>query len=299
MTNGLLASRDQPGSALPAGRNLDRGYVWMAPANYQLPRAMSDFMTVQIHFEAMWEGLRLLREANDPRAQALEDYLLGLADFMYNEFYFDVGSGSTQFGYLYNYYLDQTNSSTNPYWAEGFRPISSCRAFTLAFLLTGDAKYLSRAGKLLIGDIGYVTVRTPTDPASEAFMTTDLYRPVTGWFTVPGLTATSVGSGAYQLSWTVPPGTTGYRIKAANRTIVPWLGFNQATRSYQFPPASNVPWFSAADVAGAPAAQAAGSVQTITLNGFDPAKSWNFAVRYTTNVVDTTPPAPPSNLMAR
>lgn len=299
MTNGLLASRDQPGSALPAGRNLDRGYVWMAPGNYQLPRAMSDFMTVQIHFEAMWEGLRLLRQANDPRAQALEDYLLGLADFMYNEFYFDVGSGSTQFGYLYNYYLDQTNNSTNPYWAEGFRPISSCRAFTLAFLLTGDAKYLARAGKLLIGDIGYVTVRTPTDLASEAFMTTDLYRPVTGWYTLPGVTATSVGSGAYQLSWTVPPGTTGYRIKAADRTIVPWLGFNQAARSYQFPPAGNVAWFAAADVAGEPAPLAPGSVQTVTLSGLDPAKSWKFAVRYTTNVVDTTPPAPPSNLMAR
>jgi hypothetical protein len=241
-----------------------------------------------------------MREANDPRAQAMEDYLLGLADFIYNEFYFDVGSGSTQFGYVYAYYLDQVNNATNPYWSEGFRPISSARALTLAYNLTGDAKYLTRAAKLLIGDIQYVTVRTPSDPASESMMQTDLYRPVTGWFTVPGLTATSVGSGAYQLSWTVPPGTTGYRIKAADRTIVPWLGFNQATRAYQFPPASNVAWFAAGDAPGTvPAPLAPGTVQTVTVSGLDPAKSWKFAVRYTTNVVDTTPPAPPSNLMAR
>ncbi|HYJ32479.1 MAG TPA: hypothetical protein VE326_04615 [Candidatus Binatia bacterium] len=300
MTTATLASRDTPGSGLPAGRNLDRGYMWQSWNGYVTPRLVSDFMTVQIHFEAMWEGLRLMREANDPRAQAMEDYLLGLADFIYNEFYFDVGSGSTQFGYVYAYYLDQVNDATNPYWSEGFRPISSARALTLAYNLTGDAKYLTRAAKLLVGDIQYVTVRTPSDPASEAMMQTDLYRPVTGWFTVPGVAATSVGSGSYQLSWTVPPGTTGYRIKAADRTIVPWLGFNQATRAYQFPPASNVAWFAAGDAPGTvPAPLAPGSVQTVTVSGLDPAKSWKFAVRYTTNVVDTTPPAPPSNLMAR
>lgn len=300
MTTAALASRDTPGSGLPAGRNLDRGYMWLSWNGYVTPRMVSDFMSVQIHFEAMWEGLRLMREANDPRAQALEDYLFGLADFIYNEFYFETGSASTQFGYVYAYYLDQLNDATNPYWAEGFRPISSARALTLAFDLTGDPKYLARAGKLLIGDIGYVTKRTPTDPASEAFMQTDLYRPVTGWFTVPGVTTTSLGSGSYQLTWTVPPGTTGYRIKAADRTIVPWLGFNQATRSYQFPPASNVAWFAAGDVAGGrPVPLAPGTQQSVTLSGLDPAKSWKFAVRYTTNVVDTTPPAPPSNLMAR
>lgn len=298
MTSILLPSADAPGTALPAGRNLDRGYMWMAPGNYQTPRAVSDFMTAQIHFEAMYEGLRLLREANDSRAQALEDYLLGLADFLYNEFYFETGSASTQYGYLYQYYLDQVNDATNPYWAEGYRPISTARAFTLAFRLTGDAKYLTRAGKLLIGDIGYVTVRTPTDPASECFMQTDLYRPVTGWFTVPGVTVTSLGSGSYQLSWTVPPGTTGYRIKSSTRTIVPWLGYNQATRSYQFPPTTNVAWYAANDVTGPPAPLAPGSVQTVTLSGFDPTKAIKFAVRYSTNVVDTTPPAAPSNLMA-
>lgn len=299
MTTALLTSRDTPGSAVPSGRNWDRGYIWLYWNGDQLPRIISDFITVQIHFEAMWEGLRLLREANDPRAQAMEDYLLGLADFMYHEFYFETGSGHMQYGYLYRYYLDSVNDASNESWAEGFRPISSARAMALAFLLSGDAKYLARGSKLLIGDIGYVTPRTPSDPASQALMSVDLYRPVTGWFTVPGATTTSLGGGSYQLSWTVPPGTTGYRIKAADRTIVPWLGFNQATRAYQFPPAAHVPWFAAADVNGEPTPLAPGAVQTITLSGFDPSKTWRFAVRYTANVVDTTPPAAPTNLMAR
>ncbi|MGE5178136.1 MAG: hypothetical protein ACM3PF_03490 [Bacteroidota bacterium] len=299
MTTALLASRDTPGSALPAGRNMDRGYLWQSWNGYQLPRVISDFMTVQIHFEAIWEGVRLLREAKDPRVEALEDYLLGLADFMYNEFYFETGSSQGQYGYVYAYYLDQTNDATNPYWAEGFRPISSCRALTFAFLMTGDSKYLTRAGKLLIGDVGMVTTRTSTDPASQDFMQTDLYRPVTGWFTVPGVTTQSLGNGSYQLTWTVPSGTTGYRIKASDRTIVPWLGFNQATRAYQFPPSGNVAWFAAGDVSGEPAPLAPGSTQSVTLSGFDPAKTWHFAVRYTTNVVDNIPPARVTNLIAR
>jgi len=299
MTNSLLASRDVPGSALPNGRNMDRGYSWISDAG-QLPRYVSDFITVQIHCEAMWEGLRLLREASDPRVPALEDYLLGLADFIYNEMYFDVGSGSGQFGYLYGYLLDQTNNSaSNPNWAQGFRPISSCRPLTFAFMMTGDAKYLSRASKLLIGDISYVTPRTPTDYSSEAFMTTDLYRPVTGWFTVPGVSTQSLGGGSYQLTWTVPPGTTGYRIKASDRTIVSGLGFDQTTRAYQFPPATNVAWFAASDVPGEPTPLAPGSAQSVTLSGFDPAKTWHFMIRYSTDVLDTTPPAPPSNLLAR
>src|SRR5688572_8417553 len=54
MTSALLASRDAPGSPLPAGRNMDRGYMWQSFVGYQLPRSVSDFMTVQIHFEAIW-----------------------------------------------------------------------------------------------------------------------------------------------------------------------------------------------------------------------------------------------------
>ena len=301
MTTGLLTSQDVPGSALPAGRNYDRGYIWLAHGSYQLPRSVSDFMTVQIHFEAMWEGLRLLRERGDSRVEAVEDYLLGLADFIYNEWYFDTGSGQGQFGYLYSYHLDEANNSaTNPYWVEGFRPISSSRPLTFAYLMTGDAKYLDREAKLLIGDIDFVTPRTPTDYSSEAYMSTDLYRPAaTGWFAVPGLTAQNLGGGSYRLTWTAPSGATAYRVKTADRPIVPWLGFDQNTRTFAFPPASHKAWFAAGDVANEPTPAPAGSPESFTVSGLDPSKVYSFALRYTTNVRDTTPPAPVSNLIAR
>lgn len=302
MTNGLLNSRDVPGSANPAGRNLDRGYIWLPHGGYTLPRTVSDFMTVQIHFEAIWEGLRLLKERGDTRVEATEDFLFGLADFIYNEWYFDVGNGSGQFGYLYSYRLDiANNASSNPYFPpnEVFRPISSGRPMAFAYMFTGDTKYLTRQAKLLKGDIGYVTDRTPSETASLACMWADLNRPVTGWRSMSGVSAQNLGGGSYRLTWTVPTGTTAYRIKYAEETIVDWLGFNQDTRAYQYSPASNTAWFAASNVTSEPAPASPGSSQSFTVSGLDPAKSFQFAVRYTTTSADNTPPSPPAGLVVR
>ena len=305
MTSMLLTSQDVPGSALPAGRNYDRGYVWMSHGGYVLPRSISDFMTVQIHFEAAWEVYRLMREAHDSRVPAMEDYLFGLADFIYNEFYFYTGDPVGQFGYLYSYHLDEVNNSTTNQYSPPtpgniYRPISSSRPLTFAFMETGNTKYLDREARLLLGDIQYVTNRTPTDYSSEAFMETDLYRPVTGWYNLPGVTVTSLGGGSYRLSWTVPAGTTGYRIKYSDRTIVDWLGFDQSTRAYAYPPSANVAWFAAANSPSPPPAPLpAGSAQSVTLSGLDPTKTFHFAVRYTTTMADTTPPAAIRDLLAK
>lgn len=302
MTTGLLNSRDVPGSALPAGRNLDRGYIWLAHGGYSLPRSVSDFMTVQIHFEAIWEGLRLLKERGDARIEPVEDFLWGLADFIYNEWYFDVGSGSGQFGYLYSYHLDEANNSaTNPYYppAEIFRPISSGRPLEFAYMMTGDAKYLDRQAKLLKGDISYVTDRTPSETATQACIWTDLNRPATGWRTMSGVTAQNLGGGSWRLNWTVPAGTTAYRIKYAEEPIVDWLGFNQATRAYQYPPASFTPWFAASNVSNEPAPGAGGSPESFTVTGLDPLKTYQFAVRYTTTNADNTAPSAPAGLVVR
>ncbi len=300
MTGMVLQSRDVPGSVLPAGRNLERGYMWMAHVGYSLPRFISDFFTVQIHCEAIWEGLRVLREVGDPRVEDFEDYLLGLADFIYNEFYFETGVQRREYGFLYSYTLDTPNTSSNPYWAEGFRPISSSRPFTFAYLQTGDPRYLDRQAKLLIGDTGYVTNRTPTDWPSQAYMATDLNRPpTTGWRTVPGVSVASFGGGGYRLSWTVPAGTTAFKIKYSEKPIVEWLGFNQDTRTYAFSPSTNTAWFAAANLTNEPAPAVEGTVQTVTLSGFDPSKTYHFAVKYATTVVDLIPPSPPFGLQAR
>ena len=302
MMDGLLASRDVPGSPLPPGRNLDRGYMWMAHGDYILPRSVSDFMTVQLHSEGIWETIRLFREAGDPRAEALEDYFLGLADFVYNEFYLSKNAGTTlgDFGYAYSYKLDQFNNpaTSGENGSSFLRPISSSRPLQFAYEMTGNAKYLDRQAKLLIGDVQFVTDRTSSEYASLAYMSTDLYRPGGGWQTVPGVTTQNLGGGSYQLSWTVPNGTTGYRVKYSDRNIVDWLGFDQAARSYQYPPATYVPWFAAQSATGEPTPLPGGSTQTMTVTGLDPSKTFRFSVRFTTTVPDFTPPASTRDLSA-
>jgi hypothetical protein len=302
MMDGLLASRDVPGSALPPGRNLDRGYMWMAHGDYILPRSVSDFMTVQLHSEGIWETIRLFREAGDPRVEALQDYFLGLADFVYNEFYLSKNGGTTpgDFGYAYSYKLDQFNdpATSGENGSSYLRPISSSRPLQFAYEMTGNTKYLDREAKLLIGDVQFVTDRTTSEYASLAYMSTDLYRAGGGWQTVPGVATQNLGGGSYQLSWTVPSGTTGYRVKYSDRNIVDWLGFDQATRTYQYSPSSYVSWFAAQSAAGEPAPLPGGSVQTMTVSGLDPSKTFRFSVRFTTTVPDFTPPASARDLSA-
>ncbi len=310
MLNFLLTRSDSTGVPAVTGRNWSRGYHYMQYETSGDPlwpvRPISDFCDVQIHFEAVEYIWRLLKARTDSRAQAVEDYLLGLADFYYNEFYFEQGDGTSigNFGYVYAYLLDEVNNATTnrffpPNGGNILRPISTGAAMAFAYQETGDPKYLAREGKLLPGDVQYVTNRTPTDPASEECMGIDLARPVTGWHDVPGVSTTNLGGGSYQLSWTVPAGTTGYRIKYSDRNIVGWLGFDQTARTYAFPPATNIPWYAASSVANPPAPQGGGSVQTITLTGFDPTKSLHFGVRYNTTIADTTPPAAVRDLMAR
>jgi hypothetical protein len=96
----------------------------------------------------------------------------------------------------------------------------------------------------------------------------------------------------------VPSGTTGYRVKYSDRNIVDWLGFDQATRTYQYSPSSYVSWFAAQSAAGEPAPLPGGSVQTMTVSGLDPSKTFRFSVRFTTTVPDFTPPASARDLSA-
>jgi hypothetical protein len=71
------------------------------------------------------------------------------------------------------------------------------------------------------------------------------------------------------------------------------------TRAYTFSPSSFTPWFAATNLTNEPVPAAPGTVQTLTLSGFDPSKAYQFAVKYATTAVDLTPPSPPLGLQAR
>jgi hypothetical protein len=291
MVDALLASTETAGSFNPFGRNRERGFVWMDHGWGGTPRRISDFMTGQILAEACYEALRMLRQQGDTRAAALEDLLLGLAQFIKNELFFDNGSAVLQFGFLYTYYLDQANTSlSNPYWAEGFRPESAARPMHLAYQLTGDTTFLDVGARLLIGDCGgygspgvFVTARTPSDYPGQALIWYDLNRPAEGWTDLSLDSAVNQGNGTWRLTWTVPAGCRSYQIRYSEKTIVNWLGFNQTSRVYTYLTSVNIPWFAATRAPSNPAPAGVGTSQVFDVTGLDPAKTYHFAVRYQTS----------------
>ena len=305
MMQQLLDTDDSPPNCTPYGRSRTRGYVWMLHGDCTTERRISDFFTVQIHAEAVWEAYRLFKRNGFARTEDIEDLLLGLADFAYNEFYFEVNGGSAlrDYGYQYSTLLDTANNaSTNPtYYGSGlFRPISSGRLFEFAYELTGDVKYLDREAKLLKGDVQYVSTRTPSDPKCQAFMYEDLNRGAVGWQAMSGVNVTNNGGGSYTLRWTVPSGASAYRIKYAAHPIIPWLGFDQAARTYAFSPQSYTAWFGAQNLNNEPAVQAPGSSQQFTVTGLDPTTAQYFMVKYRgPSSADTSSPGRVSDLRAR
>jgi len=290
LTDLVLDSIDAPANRDVLGRNLERGYMWQYH-QYGLPgRQISDFFLAQIHYEAVWEALRVLRTTTYSRTEDLEDYLLGLAYFIYDEMYFETRTGidTKDYGYFYDYNLDQVNNVDG---GSQFRPISSARPMLDAYEETGDTKYLDRERKLMLGDIQYVNTRTPSERKSQAFLWTDLRREAPGWHYVNNLVVEDNGEGSYTLVWDVPVGATQYHIKYADKPIVEWLGFDQASRTYKFEPASYTAFFAARNVKDEPTPLSNGGKQSYTIRNLDPTVNWYFAVKYTPPAA-TTPAAP-------
>jgi hypothetical protein len=128
----------------------------------------------------------------------------------------------------------------------------------------------------------------------------DLNRGSSGWQAIGNVQTTGNGGGSYTLRWTVPQGASAYRIKYAEKPLVEWLGFDKASRIYQFDPASYTPWFSASNVTNEPSAGSSGTTQQFDVAGLDPARQWYFMVKYRGPVTsDTTGPAPVSDLRTR
>jgi hypothetical protein len=279
MIDNILSSGEGGSGALnPAGKSVTRGFMWMnhGSADVGNIRHVADFFGAQIHFEAVYECLRLLREASDSRAEAVEAYLHGLADFFFNEVYLtkNAGTAAGDFGYAYSYKLDAYNdpaSSGEASTPTYLRPISAGRMLEFAYRYTGDVKYLARFGKMMIGDIAYVATRTPSDYPTQAAMWADLNRPQTGWVKMTLTSIVYTGNGTYQLKWHTPTGGTRYQVRYAYTPIngiVPWLNFNQATRVFQFNPGGYTPWFSATRYPN-PQPTTSGSSQILIMTGLD------------------------------
>jgi hypothetical protein len=111
--------------------------------------------------------------------------------------------------------------------------------------------------------------------------------------TVPISNLQDNGGGTYTITWAVPAGAIGYRIKWAPKRIVDWIGFNTGTYTFNGDPTTTMNWFGATDAVNIPAPS--GSTQSLTITtGVTGLTASNFMIKAyapsTGGSTDTIPP---------
>jgi len=277
----LLDSRDIEGNWNPGGRNLDRGYLWQAHTTQHSPnRQISDFYITQIYSDAIWCSYWILKnhpELNYERVEELEDFQLGLAQFIFNELFFDDEHG---FGYFYDYWLDEPNyigspnQPDNEHWAEyGRLRRDSSRTMAFGYEQTGDEAYLT-AGERIIG----AGAGADTDMQRFHLMYDRLYKDnISVWQYLNNFNTQNNGNNNYTLTWTVPEGASDLKIKYSDKPIVDWLGFDQMTREYKYSPDDYIAFFAATNIDNELAPLVAGTEQSVTIDIEEAMNSYNTA----------------------
>jgi len=105
-----------------------------------------------------------------------------------------------------------------------------------------------------------------------------------GWKDVPGVKVTGA-NGSYTLSWKAVSSVKKYKIKYADKPIVPWLGFDYKKQKYDLDPEKHVPYFAANNVADEPEPLPAGQEQTWSIKGLKGGAK-HFVVKYSTTYTD-------------
>jgi hypothetical protein len=281
--NTVLDSRDVVGSKTAKGRNLERGYLYWDVTLDGSSRVVHSFFHTTIYFEAMWQILRIMDDYgwNYARQPEFEDYLTGLSHFFFDE-YLDTYPVSHpnyslyKYGFNYDYLLDS-------YAVQTLTPYDASRAAVWYYRHTGDPSVLAKGILLSSTSWNYMEELQ----AQALYWTYKNADTVPTWKDLP-VNVVNNGGGSYTLSWTVPAGATDYQIKYSDKPIVEWLGFNKVDRTYQYAPSGYTAFFAANNISSNPTPAAAGSAQSYTVTGLDPAQSWNFSAKVLTG--DTTPP---------
>jgi len=283
----VLDSRDIPGT-YTVGRNLDRGYWYPSGESSWSPpgRAISGLFHTQIISECLYEIWRVMGEVGwaSARRQELEDCLLGFSHFIYDEMLSENPGDSRpemRYGFFYDYPLDEYKDPASV----GIGPYDASRAAAFLYQHTGNADYLTKGGRLIVGASYHASSRTPSELQDQSLIyiyndyaynnsaNTPVWKPL-----IPNGVSDN-GGGSYTISWTVPTGATQYQIKCSDKPIVEWLGFNKVTRTYAYDPGRYTAFFAANNIANSPAPAQAGTTQTLTVT-LDASKRWYFSVKY-------------------
>lgn len=227
--------------------------------------------------EGLWEFLQA--EGPDwPQRQLTFDLAYGIASWSLNEAWRTNGEGKScnlGSGFTYEIFIDRANESLVP----------SC-THTTWFNFYNYAKYTGEpklwAGKFeqylthingngnFYGEIGTIF---------EGAVVNLVLNPEPFHLVSVPLKTEKIDSSTYRLTWTVPAGTTDYRMKYSAKNIVEWLDFDPITNRFATDPATNAPWFASSDISGLPQPAAAGTTQTHQLVGLDSKTEWHFALK--------------------
>jgi hypothetical protein len=172
--------------------------------------------------------------------------------------------------------------------------------FYAQYLATGKTDWL-RKFKLAMSQVAYHQAGWPSDFGSYQIGTLidAINHPTTAVLNDVAFSVQDGGSGNYTLTWTVPAGVNGYRIKWSPKTIAPSAGLlnfdNLSSNSFGLSPATYSTWFAANNV-NEPIPATAGTVQSIIIStGTAGLTAANFSVKSYGGVGVVT--GPPANLL--
>ncbi len=250
-------------------------------------RSIASFITGAMHARAYayFGDFGAATELERDRARDLAE---GVSRFIATEHWYEYSSTPGDYGYPYRQGADSLPADPRPEgnWISGFKEVWP--ALYQGYTLTSDPEFLRQARLLQRTQQTGVSGEFYDWPDRQTLESL-LWHPDRHphWVDLP-LTVTPSGNG-FNLSWTVPPGARAYWFKTADRTIVPWLGFNRQTRAFAFSPAGNVAFFAADNLDGEPLPLSAGSPQTFTVT-LAPVPNRRFAARV---LIDAALPADP------
>ncbi|MCP5026178.1 MAG: hypothetical protein GY929_07810 [Actinomycetia bacterium] len=194
--------------------------------------------------------------------------LEGLVRYVASEHWWEFGPDQDDYGFSYYQDVDQTppDPRTDPLnWQQGWR--ETWMTSYWGYVLTGDPEFL-RQGDLMQAKLQqYDTAEFHDWPDRQTLEHLTLAPDEhPRWQDLP-LTVDDLGGGTSRLTWVVPPGARRFWLRHADRTIVPWLGFDRETRLFALDPLTNIPFFAAADISDEPPPAAPGSTQSHVVAG--------------------------------
>jgi hypothetical protein len=240
------------------------------------PRVVMPFQE-GILSEGVWEFLQAEGPAW-PQRQHTMDLAYGIGSWTLSEAWRTNGKGTgcrLGAGPTYEIWIDRANSPLEPSCSETVW----FNFYNLAKYSADPGQWVDKFGQYIQHLNGNGTFYAEYGSIFESAVISEVLDPEPLKLISIPVKSEEVKPGSYRLTWVVPEGAQGYRIKCADKNIVEWLDFDPVANRFGTDPKTNVPWFAASEVNAPPAPRAPGSTQTQDVNDLDPKTQWHFALK--------------------